>query len=257
MIRSIYLFILFFISLNSFSQTTCESGIFSFKQENEKLTLVLVKNGEVLPARNLDINIIYSRMFSFLKKYENETLLDNNLVFEVESKLLKTKSNIIICYDSFIEQITPFLKGEIKKVVLNSQKGIPFLTFTKTGEKKLCKDSKFISYKNNDKTYHIALIANGVILPTDLNNSIFQADKFLDNFEFDVIRDTDDLIIIKNIKSDKFIKVRIDFIKSEIEIMLCLERFEENLKIYFDSDLIQKTFNSSCGTPFLTFTKVE
>lgn len=66
--------------------------------------------------------------YFYVYQEEEKTEFD---YMKISSKILKTKSKLNICYQSFIEQIKPFINKEMNEVTLISTKAIPFITFTR------------------------------------------------------------------------------------------------------------------------------
>jgi len=126
--KLILLFAILF-SLNTFARKSCDNGVIYFKQKEEKIYIALVKDGEILPCINHSNDFIFKYLHSFYRSKNQKIKLNYNS--KVESTLIETKSTIILCYESFIEQVTPFLKNEVNQVTLISQQEIPFLTFLK------------------------------------------------------------------------------------------------------------------------------
>lgn len=123
-------------SINIQAQLPCEKSenAFLFRQKNEKTSLQILYNNEIYPNLDIEEIDIFPTMMRFFNKFKKD-----NSIQEIETKNIKIhfydktidSKLVVYCSESFEKQISPFLLKEIDKVTLISNKGIPFLTFTR------------------------------------------------------------------------------------------------------------------------------
>lgn len=122
--------ILFSITISA--QEPCIEGFYRFTQKNNTISMVLIRGENIFPYRNIQENMIFSKISNqYLYSLDDKNKKDINSS-NVSTLLKKTKASLSICFESYKEQIKPFLKKEINEVTLISKTGVPFLTFTRT-----------------------------------------------------------------------------------------------------------------------------